>query len=62
MIPLSGSYLLITAFLVGLSGAMAPGPLTAVTIEHSLKKGFLAISLVVFQLGFNIINLQKSAL
>ncbi len=45
---MSGSYLLITAFLVGLSGAMAPGPLTAVTIEHSLKKGFLAGPLVAF--------------
>ena len=43
---MAGTYLLVTAFLVGLSGAMAPGPLTAVTIEHSLKKGFLAGPLV----------------
>jgi len=46
---------LITAFLLVLFGAMVPGPLNGLTIEHSLKKGFLAISLVVFQLGFNII-------
>jgi len=29
-----------TSFMIGLSGAMAPGPLLTVTISDSLKKGF----------------------
>lgn len=45
---MSGLHLLITAFLVGLSGAVAPGPLTAVTVDHTLKKGFKAGPLVAF--------------
>ena len=48
---LDAAYILVTAFLVGLSGAMAPGPLTAVTAEHSLKKGFKAGPLVTFGHG-----------
>lgn len=48
MITLSSLHLLITAFFVGLSGAVAPGPLTAVTVDHTLKKGFKAGPLVAF--------------
>ncbi len=44
-------YILTTAFLVGLSGAMAPGPLTAVTVEHTIKKGFKAGPLITFGHG-----------
>jgi threonine/homoserine/homoserine lactone efflux protein len=36
-----------TSFLVGLSGALVPGPMLTVTISDSLKKGFLAGPLVV---------------
>lgn len=32
-----------TALLVGLSGALMPGPLTAVAVEHSLARGYRAI-------------------
>ena len=35
-----------TAFIVGLSGALMPGPVTAVTAEHTLKKGVIAAPLV----------------
>ena len=35
-----------TAFVVGLSGALMPGPVTAVTAEHSLKKGIIAAPMV----------------
>ncbi len=35
-----------TAFIVGLSGAMMPGPVTAVLAEHTLKKGFKASPLI----------------
>ncbi len=35
-----------TAFIVGLSGALMPGPVTAVTVEHSLKRGIVAAPLV----------------
>ncbi len=35
-----------TAFIVGLSGALMPGPVTAVTAEHALKKGIIAAPLV----------------
>jgi len=35
------------AFVVGLSGAMAPGPVLTVTISETLKRGFLAGPLIV---------------
>ncbi|MEW6574646.1 MAG: LysE family transporter [Bacillota bacterium] len=39
--------LLITSFIVALSGAMAPGPLLTVTIAESVKRGLLAGLLLV---------------
>lgn len=36
------------AFVVGLSGAMAPGPVLTVTISESLKRGFKAGPMIVF--------------
>lgn len=36
-----------TAFLIGLSGAMMPGPLLAVTIGESVKRGFWAGPMIV---------------
>ena len=36
----------ITSFLVGLSGALVPGPMLTVTISDSFKKGFIAGPLV----------------
>ena len=35
-----------TALLVGLSGALMPGPLTAVTMEHAFRRGYLAAPLI----------------
>ena len=35
-----------TAFVVGLSGALMPGPVTAVTAEHTIKRGVIAAPLV----------------
>ncbi len=35
-----------TAFIVGLSGALMPGPVTAVVAEHTLKRGIIAAPLV----------------
>jgi len=35
------------AFVVGLSGAMAPGPVLTVTISETLKRGFKAGPLIV---------------
>ncbi|MGI6600841.1 MAG: LysE family transporter [Dethiobacteria bacterium] len=35
-----------TALLVGFSGAVMPGPLTAVTVEHALRRGYPAAPLV----------------
>ncbi|MCK9152352.1 LysE family transporter [Methanobacterium alcaliphilum] len=37
----------LTAFLVGLSGAIAPGPMLTVTISDSMQKGFLSGPLIV---------------
>jgi threonine/homoserine/homoserine lactone efflux protein len=36
----------VTSFLVGLSGALVPGPMLTVTISDSLKKGFIAGPLI----------------
>ncbi len=36
-----------TSFVIALSGALMPGPLLAVTIEHSLKRGFRAGPLII---------------
>jgi len=41
------SALFITAFLVGLSGAMMPGPLLTVTIVESARRGFIAGPLII---------------
>jgi threonine/homoserine/homoserine lactone efflux protein len=38
----------VTSFIVGLSGAMVPGPMLTVTISDSLKKGFIAGPKIVF--------------
>ncbi len=35
-----------TAFVVGFSGAMMPGPVTAVTFDHALKRGISAAPLI----------------
>ncbi len=35
-----------TAFIVGLSGVMMPGPVTAVTVEQALKRGVIAAPLI----------------
>ncbi len=42
------SALFITAFLVGLSGAMMPGPLLSATIASSARRGWLAGPMIVF--------------
>jgi len=46
---------LLKSFIIGLSGAMMPGPMLAVTIEHSHKKGLMAGPLIV--LGHSILEL-----
>lgn len=40
-------YLFITAFVVGFSGAMMPGPLLTVTITESARRGFMAGPLLI---------------
>jgi threonine/homoserine/homoserine lactone efflux protein len=37
-----------TAFLVGLSGAVTPGPVLALTISETAKRGWIAVPLIVF--------------
>jgi threonine/homoserine/homoserine lactone efflux protein len=37
----------VSSFVIGLSGAMMPGPLLAVTIRHTTRKGFAAAPLLV---------------
>ncbi len=37
----------VTSFLVGLSGALAPGPMLTVTISDSIEKGFIAGPLII---------------
>lgn len=39
--------IVITSFILGLSGAMMPGPLLAVTITETLKRGFKAVVLII---------------
>jgi len=46
----------ISAFLIGFSGAMMPGPMLGVTIDSSLKKGWTAGPLIV--LGHGILELM----
>ncbi len=41
----------ISAFLIGFSGAMMPGPMLGITIEGSLKKGWIAGPLIVLGHG-----------
>jgi threonine/homoserine/homoserine lactone efflux protein len=48
------------AFVVGLSGAMAPGPVLTVTISESLKRGFKAGPLIV--LGHAVLEILLLAL
>lgn len=52
--------LLVTAFLVGLSGAMAPGSLLVVTISESVRRGFSAGPLI--SLGHALLELIMVAL
>lgn len=49
-----------SAFVVGLSGAMAPGPVLTATIAESLRRGFVAGPLIV--LGHAILELALLAL
>ena len=45
----------LSSFMIGFSGAMMPGPMLGVTIDSSLKRGYLAGPLVV--LGHGILEL-----
>lgn len=40
------TFIFTTALLVGFSGALMPGPLTAVTVEHAFRRGYPAAPLV----------------
>ncbi|MBI5904963.1 MAG: LysE family transporter [Deltaproteobacteria bacterium] len=37
----------VSSFIIGLSGAMMPGPLLAVTVKHTSRRGFVAAPLLV---------------
>jgi len=50
----------VSAFVVGLSGAIAPGPVLTVTISETLKRGFQAGPLIV--LGHAILEIILLAL
>ncbi|HPP13333.1 MAG TPA: LysE family transporter, partial [bacterium] len=41
----------LTSFVIALSGALMPGPLLAVTVERSVRDGFIAGPLVVLGHG-----------
>lgn len=47
--------IIITSFIMGLSGAMMPGPLLAVTITETIKKGFKAAVLII--VGHSVLEL-----
>jgi threonine/homoserine/homoserine lactone efflux protein len=53
MLALAG--IAVTSFLVGLSGAMMPGPMFAITVAHARRRGFVAGPLVV--LGHGLLEL-----
>ncbi|MFQ5892554.1 MAG: LysE family transporter, partial [Candidatus Methanofastidiosia archaeon] len=42
------AFIVITSFLVGLSGALSPGPVLVATITEASKRGFVAGPLIVF--------------
>ena len=48
------------SFVVGLSGAMAPGPVLTVTISETLKRGFKAGPLII--LGHTLLEMILLAL
>ncbi len=39
-------FIFTTALLIGFSGALMPGPLTAITMEHALRRGYPAAPLI----------------
>lgn len=47
----------VSAFLVGLSGALAPGPVLVVAINHSIQQGFKAGPLIVVGHGILEVNI-----
>lgn len=47
--------IIITSFIMGLSGAMMPGPLLAVTITETIKQGFKAAVLII--VGHSVLEL-----